>query len=93
MVTLDLFEPFTVLDRRAPNHTWTWQHFGHSFTEKAHLAPEAEFRGADCIMVPHQPLEPHSAQALLQVYGPYMKTHFGLLRSTADWDLWRRTAR
>jgi hypothetical protein len=90
--TVDLFEPFSLLTGRPPNHAWTWHDPGHSFNRAVHPAAAAEFSGVDCVMVPKAPNKPDSTQELLAIYGPYIGATFPRVLESADWTLRMRAS-
>lgn len=92
IANLDMFEPFSLLQQRPPNHGWTWRHFGHSFSMTTYPDASKELSGVDCILIPSQPNDPATTQALLSLYSFYLSTHFANVRKSPGWTLRLRTA-
>ncbi len=92
LAVFDMFDPFTEAQARAPNHGWSWRHFGHAFSLAHHPQAEPEFRGVDCIMIPATPANPDTTAALMTLYRPYLDAHFAAERRSSGWTLRLRTA-
>jgi hypothetical protein len=92
VATFDLFEPFTMLQARTPNHGWSWRHFNHSFSVASHPDPTREFAGVSCILIPHRPTAPATTAALIRLYGPFLERAFPRVAVSRDWTLRMRPA-
>lgn len=92
IVTMDFSNPFSFALQTIPpkgDAIW-WDRF--TFSERVHLDPEQVFGQATLVMVPKKPRIPRVSSAMMDVYGPFIESHYVLVSESASWKLYRQRA-
>jgi len=91
--TLDMSNPLNALaGRTPPAGVDAWNHLRRTFSPDIYRAPEVQFANIDVVMWPKMPVELATFQALRKLYGPYIESHYELVKETTYWRAYRRKA-
>jgi hypothetical protein len=98
LVVLALTDPFSFpLELKPAKGVPTWWDLNYSFNKRVHPTPGAVFSDADFVLIPIlregdkgccQP----TVQALVEIYGKYLKEHFSEIERSTFWILLKRSA-
>lgn len=89
--TLDFGNPFNAVLHRPPVIGGNqWNQFGRNFDLRTHLPADQAFGNAAVVMVPRRPAVPQTLDAMGELYGPYIATHFVLADRSTCWDAYVR---
>ena len=92
VATFDLANPFNALLRRVPPRgDNSWNHYGRTFSETVHPAPEDALRDVAVIMVPKIAIGSMPTVTLMAINRDYMARHFRV--AAAESRFWRAYAR
>ena len=91
--TLDFTNPFPFALRSPPPRGGAtfWQE-NFSFARDSYPAPALAFRGVDILMIPKFPEIPWETPVLLEIYGPYIASHFIPVAESKHWRLLKNIA-
>lgn len=89
--TLDFGNPFNAVLHRPPVVGGNqWNDAARNFDLKTHLPADRAFGNAAVVMVPRRPAVPPTLDAMGELYGPYIATHFVLADRSTCWDAYVR---
>src|SRR3569832_1134236 len=91
--TLDMSNPLNALaGRTPPTGVDAWNHLRRTFSPDIYRAPEVQFANIDVVLWPNMPVELATFQALRKLYGPYIESHYELVKESTYWRAYRRKA-
>jgi hypothetical protein len=93
IAALDLYNPFTFALHRPPNRGGVsgFLHYGFSFDDADHPAPELFLGTADVVMVPQHPSGlPVQNEAMVRTYQAFLLANFEPSSRSGEWTLWRK---
>jgi hypothetical protein len=87
----DATNPFNfLLGRRPPVNTLFAYDLNRQFSKDRFIPAEATFAQVSLALVPKFQVGHRDRQALEELYGAYLRTHFAVARETPYWTVWRR---
>ncbi|RFB85537.1 hypothetical protein B5K11_29795 [Rhizobium leguminosarum bv. trifolii] len=93
VAVLDFVNPFSAgLRLTPPAGDSVWYHWGRTLGPDYHPAAEEMFADVDVILDPKWPIEIWTGNGMRDVYAHYIARHYGLVRETADWRIYRKNA-
>lgn len=93
ILTFDFANPFpSIIGSEPPTGDRVGLYFGRTFNEDVHIPADIMFRDTSVIMVPKVAMEPHTRDALMDIYGDYVREHYRLVHEDRYWSVWKAQA-
>ena len=87
---VDFVNPFTAgLGLKPPRGDSPWHHFERTFDRRTFIRAESLLADVRVIMQPKVSVEEGTAQALREIYAPYLEAHFEFAEETEFWRIFR----
>jgi hypothetical protein len=91
VTVLDFVNAFTAgLGLPPPRGDYSVSDYERTFDRTHHLPAETVLQDARIVMEPKWPLDPVGLKAYLELYAPYLASHFALVRETPSWRIYAR---
>ena len=91
VTVLDFVNAFTAgLGLPPPRGDYSVSDYERTFDRAHHLPAETVLQDAQIVMEPKWPLDPVGLKAYLELYAPYLASHFALVRETPSWRIYAR---
>lgn len=87
----DTTDPFNFILHKPPStsHLFSYD-FNRQFSMDVHFPADAVFASVSLALVPKFQVGHRDCDALLAIYGDYLKAHFEIARDTPYWTVWRK---
>ncbi len=90
ILTFDFANPFPlIVGSEPPTGDRVGLYFGRTFNEDVYIPADSMFRDAGVVMVPKVAIEPHTRDALMDIYGDYLRDHYRLIHDDRYWSVWK----
>jgi hypothetical protein len=91
VTVLDFVNAFTAgLGLPPPRGDYSVSDYERTFDRAHHLPAEIVLQDARIVMEPKWPLDQVGLKAYLELYAPYLASHFALIRETQSWRIYAR---
>jgi hypothetical protein len=91
LLVFDLTNPFSFMLGLPPARGGlSWFHLQRTFSRKSYIHPDELFAKAEVIMVPKVAAVATTRDALLEIYGEYMRSHYTVAAENKYWTIWSR---
>ena len=91
VTVLDFVNAFTAgLGLPPPRGDYSVSDYERTFDRAHHLPAETVLQDARIVMEPKWPLDQVGLKAYLELYAPYLASHFALVRETQSWRIYAR---
>ncbi|WP_179378344.1 hypothetical protein [Jannaschia marina] len=91
VLVMDFVSPFASLAGLPPQEGGNaWMHDNRNFDMEVHPPAEEMLGGVDVVMVPRHPVAKGTTDKMKELYGPYLRQHFVLTKTSDFWSVFER---